>query len=155
VLADETADPVHVAADLISQAEHDPLAASCSSPIRWRWPMPVDVEVERQVGLTSTRADHLGADRRAVGHRAGARLSQGLAVGNAYAAEHLELITADAASGLSACTNPAACSSGRTPPVSLGDTARVRTNVLGPPDDGPARSGLSVQSFLKGVHMVE
>ena len=97
ILADDTADPVHVAADLISQAEHDPMAASVLVTDSLALADAVDAELERQVALTKhverVRAALTGP---AVGDRAGRDLEQGLDVVNAYAAEHLEIITADA-----------------------------------------------------------
>ena len=97
VLADDTADPVHVAADLISQAEHDTLAASVLVTDSVALADAVDAEVERQVALTK----HIDRVRTALTGEQSATvlvrdLEQGLAVVDAYAAEHLEVITADA-----------------------------------------------------------
>ncbi|MBN9618809.1 MAG: histidinol dehydrogenase, partial [Actinobacteria bacterium] len=97
VLADATADPVHVAADLISQAEHDTLAASVLVTDSVELADAVDAEVERQVALTK----HTERVRTALTGEQSATvlvrdLEQGLAVVDAYAAEHLEVITADA-----------------------------------------------------------
>ena len=97
VLADDTADPVHVAADLISQAEHDTLAASVLVTDSVQLADAVDAEVERQVALTK----HTDRVRTALSGEQSATvlvrdLEQGLAVVDAYAAEHLEVITADA-----------------------------------------------------------
>ena len=90
ILADATADPVHVAADLISQAEHDPLAASVLVTDRAALADAVDAEVERQVALTKHgERVRTALVRPAVGDRAGRDLEQGLRVVDAYAAEHL------------------------------------------------------------------
>jgi histidinol dehydrogenase len=156
VLADATADPVHVAADLISQAEHDTLAASVLVTDSVALADAVEVEVERQVGLTK----HVERIRGALSGQQSATvivrdLEQGLAVVDAYAAEHLEVITADARTWAERVRNAGCIFIGPHAPVSLGDYCAGSNHVL--PTGGTARhaSGLSVQSFLKGMHLVE
>ena len=82
-------------------------------------------------------------------------LEQGLEVVNAYAAEHLEIQTADAAAVAARVRNAGAVFVGAYAPVSLGDYAAGSNHVL--PTGGCAchSSGLSVQSFLRGIHVVE
>ena len=156
VLADATADPVHVAADLISQAEHDTLAASVLVTDSADLADAVDIEVRRQVGLTK----HVERITAALTGQQSASclvrdLEQGLAVVDAYAAEHLEVITADARQWAERVTNAGCIFVGPHAPVSLGDYCAGSNHVL--PTGCTARhaSGLSVQSFLKGVHVVE
>ena len=156
VLADATADPVHVAADLISQAEHDPLAASVLVTDSAELADAVDAEVERQVGLTK----HVERIRAALTGEQSATvlvrdLEQGLSVVDAYAAEHLEVITTDARRVAERVRNAGCVFVGTQSPVSLGDYCAGSNHVL--PTGCTARyaSGLSVQSFLKGVHLVE
>jgi len=156
VLADATADPVHVAADLISQAEHDPLAASVLVTDSAELADAVDAEVERQVGLTK----HAERIRGALTGEQSATvlvrdLEHGLSVVDAYAAEHLEVITADARRVAERVRNAGCVFVGTHSPVSLGDYCAGSNHVL--PTGCTARyaSGLSVQSFLKGVHLVE
>jgi len=156
VLADATADPVHVAADLISQAEHDPLAASVLVTDSVELADAVDAEVERQVGLTK----HVERIRAALTGEQSATvlvrdLEHGLSVVDAYAAEHLEVITADARRVAERVRNAGCVFVGAQSPVSLGDYCAGSNHVL--PTGCTARyaSGLSVQSFLKGVHLVE
>jgi histidinol dehydrogenase len=156
ILADGGADPVHVAADLISQAEHDPLAASVLVTDSVALADAVDVELERQVGLTK-HTDRITA---ALSGEQSATvlvrdLEQGLAVVDAYAAEHLEVITADARGWAERVRNAGCIFIGPYAPVSLGDYCAGSNHVL--PTGCTARhsSGLSVQSFLKGVHLVE
>jgi len=156
VLADATADPVHVAADLISQAEHDPLAASVLVTDSAELADAVDAEVERQVGLTK----HVDRIRAALTGEQSATvlvrdLEHGLSVVDAYAAEHLEVITADARRVAERVRNAGCVFVGTHSPVSLGDYCAGSNHVL--PTGCTARyaSGLSVQSFLKGVHLVE
>ena len=82
-------------------------------------------------------------------------LEQGLTVVDAYAAEHLEVITADARQWAERVSNAGCIFVGTDSPVSLGDYCAGSNHVL--PTGCTARhaSGLSVQSFLKGVHLVE
>ncbi|MCY1138704.1 histidinol dehydrogenase [Actinoplanes sp. Pm04-4] len=156
VLADDTADPRHVAADLISQAEHDPLAASVLVTDSPALADAVDAEVLRQVGSTKHAARVQTA---LAGEQSGVvlvdDLEQGLRVVDAYAAEHLEIQTRDAREWALRVRNAGAIFVGAWSPVSLGDYAAGSNHVL--PTGGCARhsSGLSVQSFLRGVHVVE
>ncbi|MGI8665472.1 MAG: histidinol dehydrogenase [Jatrophihabitans sp.] len=156
ILADATADPVHVAADLISQAEHDPAAASVLVTDSVRLADEVDEQVRRQVEQTKhserVTAALTGPQSATVLVR---DLEQGLAVVNAYAAEHLEVITENARDWAGRVRNAGCVFIGAHSPVSLGDYCAGSNHVL--PTGCTARhsSGLSVQSFLKGVHLVE
>jgi histidinol dehydrogenase len=156
ILADDTADPVHVAADLISQAEHDPMAASVLVTDSQPLIDAVAAEVDRQVALTK----HVERVTAALSGRQSALclvtdLEQGLAVVDAYAAEHLEVITADARSWAERVSNAGCIFVGPHAPVSLGDYCAGSNHVLPTGGTGRHSSGLSVQSFLKGVHLVE
>jgi len=156
VLADHTADPVHVAADLISQAEHDPCAASVLVTTSVELADEVDRELERQVAATK----HVERIRAALtGRQSGtilvADLDDGLAVVDGYAAEHLEIQTVDAPAVARRVRNAGAVFVGPWAPVSLGDYCAGSNHVL--PTGGCARhsGGLSVQTFLRGIHLVE
>jgi histidinol dehydrogenase len=156
ILADETADPVHVAADLISQAEHDPLAASVLVTPSGELVDAVERELARQVAATK----HVERVTAALtGDQSGAvlvdDLEAGLRVVDAYAAEHLEIQTRDARAWALRVRNAGAIFIGAYAPVSLGDYCAGSNHVL--PTGGCARhsSGLSVQSFLRGIHLVE
>jgi len=156
VLADDTADPVHVAADLISQAEHDPLAASVLVTPSEVLIEAVEAELARQVPATK----HEARVREALtGIQSGVvlvdDLEHGLRVVDAYAAEHLEIQTVDARAWAMRVRNAGAIFVGAWSPVSLGDYAAGSNHVL--PTGGCARhsSGLSVQSFLRGIHVIE
>ena len=156
VLADAGADPVHVAADLISQAEHDPNAASVLVTDSVALADKVAEEVERQVALTKhvdrVRAALSGPQSAIVVVR---DLDQGLAVVNAYAAEHLEIITADARAVAERVRNAGCIFVGTYSPVSLGDYCAGSNHVLPTACTARHSSGLSVQTFLRGVHLVE
>jgi histidinol dehydrogenase len=156
ILADDTADPVHVAADLISQAEHDPLAASVLVTDSVELADAVDVELERQIGATK----HVERIRTALsGKQSGTVLvssvDEGVRVVNAYAAEHLEIQTRDAREVAGRIRSAGAIFVGAYSPVSLGDYCAGSNHVL--PTGGCARhsSGLSVQTFLRGIHVID
>ena len=155
ILADNSADPVHVAADLISQAEHDPTAASVLVTDSPELADAVDAELARQVALTK----HAGRITAALtGPQSGVvlvdDLTAGLAVVDAYAAEHLEIQTRDASEWAARVRNAGAVFVGAYSPVSLGDYCAGSNHVL--PTGGCARhsSGLSVQTFLRGIHVI-
>ncbi|MEO7262285.1 MAG: histidinol dehydrogenase [Jatrophihabitantaceae bacterium] len=156
ILADRTADPAHVAADLISQAEHDPAAASVLVTDSAELADAVAAQLDWQVALTR----HVDRVRTALSGPQSAivlvaNLEQGLEVVNAYAAEHLEVITADARKWAERVRHAGCVFVGAHSPVSLGDYCAGSNHVL--PTGCTARhaSGLSVQSFLRGVHLVE
>jgi histidinol dehydrogenase len=157
ILADDTADPVHVASDLISQAEHDPLAAAVLVTDSVALADAVEKELEPQVAATKHIEDRI---RPALAGRQSAivlvdGVDEGLRVVDAYGAEHLEIQTADAAAVADRVKNAGAIFVGPWAPVSLGDYAAGSNHVL--PTGGCAchSSGLSVQSFLRGIHIVD
>ncbi|WP_037367104.1 histidinol dehydrogenase [Amycolatopsis orientalis] len=156
ILADETADPAHVAADLISQAEHDPLAASVLVTPSEELADAVDRELAARVPATK-HSERVG--QALGGKQSGVILvstvDDGLRVVDAYAAEHLEIQTANAREVAARVRNAGAVFVGAYAPVSLGDYCAGSNHVL--PTGGFARhsSGLSVQSFLKGIHVVD
>ena len=156
ILADDSANAAYVAADLISQAEHDPMAASVLVTDSLRLADAVDAELETQVAATK----HVERIRTALGGvQSGTVLvddiDQGLDVVNAYAAEHLEIHTVDAAAVAARVRNGGAIFVGDFAPVSLGDYCAGSNHVL--PTAGCAchSSGLSVRSFLRAVHLIE
>jgi histidinol dehydrogenase len=156
ILADDTAEPAYVAADLLSQAEHDPLAAAVLVTPSEELAARVAVELEGQV-LATKHTDRIRAALS--GRQSGVvlvdDLDQGVDVANAYAAEHLEIHTADAASVAARIRNAGAIFVGPHAPVSLGDYCAGSNHVL--PTGGCAchSSGLSVRAFTKSVHVVD
>ncbi|MGZ4494575.1 MAG: histidinol dehydrogenase [Nocardioides sp.] len=156
ILADDSADPAYVASDLISQAEHDPMAASVLVTTSTVLADEVEAELDKQVSVTR----HQERVRTALsGTQSGIvlvdDLEQGLAVVNAYAAEHLEIQTRDASAWAARVRNAGAIFVGPWAPVSLGDYCAGSNHVL--PTAGCAchSSGLSVRAFRKSVHVVE
>jgi histidinol dehydrogenase len=156
ILADDTADAAHVAADLISQAEHDPLAASVLVTPSDALAAEVEAELDKQISVTK----HVDRIRTALSGRQSAivlveDLEQGLAVVNGYAAEHLEIQTRDAQRWAARVRNAGAVFVGAFAPVSLGDYAAGSNHVLPTGCAACYSSGLSVRSFLKAVHVVD
>ncbi|MDT5161883.1 MAG: histidinol dehydrogenase [Mycobacterium sp.] len=156
ILADHTADPVHVAADLISQAEHDEMAASVLVTDSVKLADATDRELANQLETTVHRERVTAA---LTGKQSAVVLVDDLDAGvrtvNAYAAEHLEIQTIDAREVAGRIRSAGAIFVGAYSPVSLGDYCAGSNHVL--PTAGCARhsSGLSVQTFLKGIHVVD
>ncbi|ART70190.1 histidinol dehydrogenase [Mycobacterium dioxanotrophicus] len=156
ILADHTADPVHVAADLISQAEHDEMAASVLVTDSVTLADATDRELANQLA-TTVHVERVTAALR--GQQSAIVLVDDIPAGirtvNAYAAEHLEIQTVDAAGVADRIRSAGAIFVGAWSPVSLGDYCAGSNHVL--PTAGCARhsSGLSVQTFLRGIHVVE
>jgi histidinol dehydrogenase len=156
ILADKSALAADVATDLISQAEHDVIAAAVLVTDSAELIDAVHRELEVRVATTR----HSDRIRTALtGIQSAAVLvdsiAQGLDVVNAYAAEHLEIQTVNSASDAQSIRNAGAVFIGRFSPVSLGDYSAGSNHVL--PTGGCAchSSGLSVQSFLRGIHYIE
>jgi len=156
ILADESALAADVAADLISQAEHDVIAAAVLVTTSAQLAKDVEAELEKRVAATK----HSERIRSALTGIQSAialvdSIEQGLDVVNAYAAEHLEIQTRNASRDAQQVRNAGAVFIGRYSPVSLGDYSAGSNHVL--PTGGCAcyTSGLSVQTFLRGLHFIE
>ncbi len=155
IIADDSADAAFVAADLISQAEHDPMAASVLITDSEALADRVDVELQQQVDA----AKHADRIREALNGQQSATVlvrdvDQAVDVANAYAAEHLEIQTVDADTVAARIINAGAVFVGSHTPVSLGDYAAGSNHVL--PTAGCAchSSGLSVRAFCRNIHVV-
>jgi histidinol dehydrogenase len=155
VVADSTANPEDVAADLISQAEHDTIAAAILITDSVKLAEEVQVRVQQR----TVRTKHSARITEALSGIQSAivltdNLEQSLDIANAYAAEHLELLVANPQSASEKIRNAGAVFLGRFAPVSLGDYLAGSNHVL--PTGGCAchSSGLSVQTFLRGLHFV-
>ena len=156
ILADQSAKASDVAADLISQAEHDVIAAAVLVTDSEQLAQSVQGELDKRVANTK----HTGRITTSLSGVQSAivlvdSLQQGLDVVNAYAAEHLEIQCVDAALVARQIRNAGAVFIGRFTPVSLGDYSAGSNHVL--PTGGCAchSSGLSVQTFLRGLHFIE
>jgi histidinol dehydrogenase len=156
ILADDGADPRHLAADLISQAEHGPHSASVLVT-----PSPtLATAVERALDIQVPATKHVERVRSALSGRQSAivvvdDLDHGEDLLDAYAPEHLEIQTADARQRAMRITNAGAVFVGPFTPVSLGDYCAGSNHVL--PTGGAAchSSGLSVRAYLKTVQVIE
>ena len=155
IIADDTADPRYVAADLVAQAEHDELAACLLVTTDPALADSVDAELGEQVAATRHRERVQTA---LAGQSACVLvddLDAALAVSDAWAPEHLEIQARDAAKLAARVTNAGAVFAGPYAPVSLGDYLAGSNHVL--PTGGTARhtSGLSVFPFLRLVNVIE
>ena len=156
ILADESALAADVAADLISQAEHDVIAAAVLVTTSTQLAKDVEAELEKRVAATK-HSERIRAALTGIQSAIALvdSIEQGLDVVNAYAAEHLEIQTRNAARDAQQVRNAGAVFIGRFSPVSLGDYSAGSNHVL--PTGGCAchSSGLSVQTFLRGLHFIE
>ena len=154
VIADETANPAYVAADLLSQAEHDRLASAVLLTTSMELARAVDAEIVRQAGYLS-RSDIMEASLRDFGCAIVCdSLEQAISLANEIAPEHLEIVTEDPRAVLPEIRNAGAVFLGEWAPEPLGDYLAGPNHVL--PTSGTARffSPLSVDSFLKTMSIV-
>ncbi len=156
ILADDTADARFVAADLISQAEHDVLAASVLITDSGRLVERVQIELESQL---ESQKHSARIESALTGMQSAVVLvrdvGQGIDVANAYAAEHLEVQTRNAAAVAAKIHNAGAIFVGPYSPVSLGDYSAGSTHVLPTAACSCHSSGLVVGSFFKQVHVID
>lgn len=156
IVADSSAKPADVASDLISQAEHDTIAAAVLITDSEILAKSVVEELGKRVAQTKHK-DRIEAAL--TGEQSAIvlvdDLEQALEVANSYAAEHLELQVENPAAASQKIRNAGAVFLGRFSPVSLGDYLAGSNHVL--PTGGCAchSSGLSVQTFLRGLHFVK
>ena len=156
VLADASANPVYVAYDLISQAEHDPMAASVLITDSEELADAVAKEIEQRYTATANAERAAEALR---GEQSGIVLvddiEQGIEVADAYAAEHLEVQTENARAVAERIKHAGAIFVGDYSHVPLGDYSAGSNHVL--PTSGTARfsAGLSTHTFLRPVNIVE
>ncbi len=155
ILADGNADPSFVAADMISQAEHDANAAAVLITDSVQLAGSVRGELVKQVAATK----HSDRVLQALSGTQSAiilvkDLDQGIEVCNAYAAEHLEIMVADPEATAARITAAGAIFVGPYAPVSLGDYCAGSNHVL--PTNGTAlhASGLNVNTFLKAIQVI-
>ncbi|WBU38728.1 histidinol dehydrogenase [Homoserinibacter sp. YIM 151385] len=156
VIADDSADPAYVAADLVSQAEHDELASAVLVTDSAELGDAVRAELERQVAATSAQARvraSLGAVQSAI--VLVDDLDAAVRVSNAYGPEHLEVQTRDPEATLAGIVDAGAIFLGAHAPVSLGDYLAGSNHVL--PTGGVARfaSGLGAATFLRSQQVVD
>ena len=155
VIADEAADPKYVAADLLSQAEHDKLASAVLLTDSMALAQAVDAEIVRQTGYLS-RSEIMETSLRDFGCAIVCdSLDQCVELANEIAPEHLEIVTKVPRELLPQVKNAGAVFLGAYTPEPLGDYLAGPDHVL--PTSGTARffSPLSVDSFLKTMSVLE
>ena len=155
VIADETADPSFVAADLLSQAEHDKLASAVLLTDSGPLAQAVDAEIVRQTGYLS-RSEIMETSLRDFGCAIVCEdLDKCVELANEIAPEHLEIVTKAPRELLPLVKNAGAVFLGAYTPEPLGDYLAGPDHVL--PTSGTARffSPLSVDSFLKSMSVLE
>lgn len=156
IIADAGADPEYLAADLIGQAEHDELAGSVLITDSEQIATKTQESLNRRVPRTK-HAERVATSL--TGRQSGIILTDGLDqsidAANAYAAEHLEIQTADADAVVGRIRNAGAIFRGPYSPVPLGDYMSGSNHVL--PTSGTARfaAGLGVHTFMKPVEVIE
>ena len=155
VIADGKANPKFVAADLLSQAEHDKLASAVLLTDSMELAQAVDEEIIRQTGYLS-RSEIMECSLRDFGCAiVCSSLNDCAALANEIAPEHLEIVTEDPRALLPAIKNAGAVFLGAWSPEPLGDYLAGPDHVL--PTSGTARffSPLSVDSFLKTMSIIQ
>ena len=154
VIADGTADPVYVAADLLSQAEHDKMASAVLLTDSMELARAVDGEIARQIGYLG-RSEIIECSLRDFGCAIVCEsLEQAARLANEIAPEHLEIVTEQPRALLPLIRNAGAVFLGSYSPEPLGDYMAGPDHVL--PTSGTARffSPLSVDSFLKTMSVI-
>ena len=155
VIADGTADPVYVAADLLSQAEHDKMASAVLLTDSMELARAVDGEIALQIGYLG-RSEIIECSLRDFGCAIVCEsLEQAARLANEIAPEHLEIVTEQPRALLPLIRNAGAVFLGSYSPEPLGDYMAGPDHVL--PTSGTARffSPLSVDSFLKTMSVIE
>jgi histidinol dehydrogenase len=154
ILADSSADAELVAADMLSQAEHNPGAAILVTPDEALADAVVE-ELERQVaGLERAKATREDLERYSAVVLV-ADLDEGARVVNDLAPEHLQILTKDPEAVLRGIRNAGAIFLGRHTPVAVGDYVAGPSHTL--PTGGTARwaSGLTANAFLRSISVIE
>ena len=155
IVADDSARASEVAADLMSQAEHDTIAAAVLITNSLRLAKEVQIEINKRIKRTK-HSERIAEALRGIQSAIVITddLEQSIDIANAYAAEHLELQVANPQQASLQIRNAGAVFLGRFTPVSLGDYLAGSNHVL--PTGGCAchSSGLSVQTFLRGLHFI-
>ena len=154
IIADETAEPAYCAADLLAQAEHDPLASAILVTTSRRFAQEVNREVEQQL-QTLSRKSIISASLENRGKIiVVANVDEAIEVANIYAPEHLSLMIKDATSYVDRVANAGCIFIGEDSPEVLGDYVAGPSHAL--PTGGTARfsSPLNIADFIKFISLV-
>ena len=154
VIADETADPRYIAADLLSQAEHDPLASAILLTTSKRFAEQVSAEIDRFLE-TLSRAEIIRESLDNYGYAfVGETMDDMIEAANAIASEHMEIVTKDAFEVMTKIKNAGAIFLGSYSSEPLGDYYAGPNHIL--PTNGTARffSPLGVDQFIKKTSII-
>ncbi len=154
VIADETADPRYIAADLLSQAEHDPLASAILLTTSKRFAEQVSAEIDRFLE-TLSRAAIIRESLDNYGYAfVGETMDDMIEAANAIASEHMEIVTKDAFEVMTKIKNAGAIFLGSYSSEPLGDYYAGPNHIL--PTNGTARffSPLGVDQFIKKTSII-
>ena len=154
VIADETADPRYIAADLLSQAEHDPLASAILLTTSKRFAEQVSAEIDRFL-KTLSRAEIIRESLDNYGYAfVGETMDDMIEAANAIASEHMEIVTKDAFEVMTKIKNAGAIFLGSYSSEPLGDYYAGPNHIL--PTNGTARffSPLGVDQFIKKTSII-
>lgn len=154
VIADETADPRYIAADLLSQAEHDPLASAILLTTSKRFAEQVSAEIDRFLE-TLSRAEIIRESMDNYGYAfVGETMDDMIEAANAIASEHMEIVTKDAFEVMTKIKNAGAIFLGSYSSEPLGDYYAGPNHIL--PTNGTARffSPLGVDQFIKKTSII-
>ena len=149
VIADKTANPKYIAADLMAQAEHDKLASAILVTISEKLVQQVDEELNRQVQNLERREIIESSIRNYGGAIVVKNIDEAFDVSNQLAPEHLEVLTSEPLTQLPKIKNAGSIFLGEYTPEPLGDYMSGSNHVL--PTGGTAKfySGLGVYNFIK------
>lgn len=154
VIADETADPRYIAADLLSQAEHDPLASAILLTTSKAFAEQVSAEIDRFLEKLS-RAEIIRESLDNYGYAfVGETMDDMIEAANAIASEHMEIVTKDAFEVMTKIKNAGAIFLGSYSSEPLGDYYAGPNHIL--PTNGTARffSPLGVDQFIKKTSII-
>jgi histidinol dehydrogenase len=155
IIADRFANPAFIAADLISQAEHDENAAAVlvtdSSELIAQVQSELEIQIEKTQNIERVKTSLSGMQSALV---LVPDLQTAIAVSNEYATEHLEIHTANPESLLPKITNAGAVFVGENSPVSLGDYLAGSNHVLPTGEQAKFGPGLGVHTFLRPQHVI-
>ena len=155
IVADETAEPRYVAADLVAQAEHDPLA-TCVLMTFSESLIAAVIEALSEEAAAAKRRDTIEQSLRGQGYAVLVEdVERALEVADAFAPEHLELVVADPDAALTRVRNAGAVFCGPYSPVALGDYVAGTNHVLPTAGSGRFASPLRVSDFVKSMAVVQ
>jgi histidinol dehydrogenase len=151
ILADETANPIFCAADLLAQAEHDPLASAILITTSSKLATQVSQEIEQQLAKLERREIAAASLEEKGGIAVVEDMEEAIELVNSYAPEHLSLVAQDAWSYLDRIKNAGGIFIGESSPEVLGDYMAGPSHVMPTGGTPHFSSPLTVDDFLKST----